>query len=114
MDNSKIVQKYKKYKRKYEILKQFGGASTTSKPQLIAANGKFVAGNSKTSEIWVYDVKVYILQTLVAVVGFTNKNLNGAVFYQGSSYASMDLIERHGYETEDIRIVGKRYFDTRT
>ena len=51
-----------------------------------ASDGKFVVGKSFQCELWVYDVDIYLFGLKIAVVGFTNKNLNGAVFYQDIGY----------------------------
>ena len=66
--------------------------------EYIASDGKFVVGKSFQSELWVYDIDIYLFSVKIAVVGFTNKNLNGAIFFQDICYEH----DKYNLDSEDI------------
>ena len=74
--------------------------------EYIASDGKFVVGKSFQSELWVYDIDIYLFSVKIAVVGFTNKNLNGAIFFQDICYEH----DKYNLDSEDILKVAKEYF----
>lgn len=47
-----------------------------------ARAGKFVGGRKWSDDPFVFDVPVYVGMYQIAVVGFTNRNLSGAIFWQ--------------------------------
>lgn len=66
-----------------------------------AKKGSYVV---KTEDTWVYDVEIFDDETLIAVVGFTQTQKEGAVFWQISLEKSIN------YDYQMVQCIGRNYF----
>tara|TARA_Y100000590_G_scaffold179768_1_gene204920 strand:+ start:15988 stop:16209 length:222 start_codon:yes stop_codon:yes gene_type:complete len=69
---------------------------------LKAKKGYYVV---KTEDQWVYDVEVYSNDDLIAVVGFTQKQKEGAVFWQ------VPLEKPLNYDYKHIQFIARTHFE---
>ena len=69
-----------------------------------AASGHYVVN---TKDSWVYDVDVYEGNKKIAVVGFTNKQEEGALFWQ----CDIDILIENNYSPDKILEVARDYRD---
>tara|TARA_B100001093_G_scaffold447940_1_gene453194 strand:+ start:646 stop:933 length:288 start_codon:yes stop_codon:yes gene_type:complete len=69
-----------------------------------AASGYYVVN---TNDSWVYDVDVYEGNKKIAVVGFTNKQEEGALFWQ----CDIDILIENNYSPDKILEVAREYRD---
>lgn len=68
-----------------------------------AKKGSYVV---KTPDTWVYDVEMYDEEILVAVVGFTERQKEGAVFWQLRPEKCIQ------YDCDMIKCLARNYFLT--
>ena len=85
-----------------------------SKIGLHVSSGKYVVPKTPTSD-WVYDVSVELDGRLVAVVGFTEKQTNGALFWQLDYEQILDIFKDMGHQVDlEIKNLAKQYFINHT
>tara|TARA_B100000963_G_C22582125_1_gene651335 strand:+ start:501 stop:767 length:267 start_codon:yes stop_codon:yes gene_type:complete len=81
---------------------------------LKVVNGKYVVPRGGISD-WVYDVYVELDGQLVAVVGFTERQTKGALFWQVDNDKILDICSNKGNRIEEeIRELARKYFENDT
>ena len=81
-----------------------------SKIGLCVSSGKYVVPRTPLSD-WVYDVSVELDGQLVAVVGFTEKQTDGALFWQLDYEQILDIFKDMGHQVDlQIKNLAKQYF----
>ena len=78
---------------------------------LKAIEGKYVVPKGGIVD-WVYDVYVELDGILLAVVGFSKTQIEGALFWQVDYDVIMDICKNTGYRIEgEIKDVARKYFE---
>ena len=81
---------------------------------LKVVNGKYVVPRGGISD-WVYDVYVELDEELIAVVGFTERQTKGALFWQVYNDKIQEIFSNKGNRIEDeIRELAREYFENDT
>ena len=78
------------------------------------SSGKYVVPKTPKSD-WVYDVSVELDGKLVAVVGFTEKQTDGAIFWQLDYEQILNIFKDMGKQVDlEIKNLAKQYFINHT
>ena len=77
---------------------------------LKAVEGKYVVPKGGISD-WVYDVYIELNNKEVAVVGFTEKQTTGALFWQIDNTVIMEFFNTYGNRIEEqLQDIAREYF----